>query len=84
MFVQAKELTSNLPAGTKLNACLMKDSKLADDWKKSEERSQAGLHVIETLFSTRLSDDTYRGIVNLIKASRPNTPNDEIEKALVS
>lgn len=36
------------------------------------------------MLSTRLPDETYRGIINFYTAFTPDTPIDEIQKALVS
>lgn len=40
--------------------------------------------MIETILSLRSPDETFRGQINVMKANAPNTPRDEIEKALVS
>lgn len=40
--------------------------------------------MIETILSTRLNDESFRGIINFMQAFRPDTPIDEVEKALVS
>lgn len=77
-------MTSNLQNGTKIDACIIKNSELALNWKILEEKIAERLNLIETVLSTQLSDDTYRGIINVIKAFRPNTPDNEINNALVS
>lgn len=40
--------------------------------------------MVESILSLRLPDETFRGQLNIFKAIIPNTPKDEIEKALVS
>lgn len=77
-------MTSNLHNGTKIGTCIIKDSELALNWKILEEKIEERLNLIETVLSSQLSDDTYRGIINVIKAFRPNTPDNEINRALVS
>lgn len=50
----------------------------------STEFTELRLQVLETIMPTRLSEDTFRGILNFERATIPNTPKGEIEKALVS
>lgn len=38
----------------------------------------------ESIFSIRLPDETFRGVINFLRAIIPGTPTDEIEQALVS
>lgn len=38
----------------------------------------------ESILSTRLPDETFRGLINLVKAYQTRIPKNEIEKALVS
>ena len=79
-------MTSNLPVGKKLDACLIKSSKLAEDYNKilGGYLVNFSKDLLETIYATRLPRDTYRGILNIVEAARPNAPNDEVEKALVS
>lgn len=84
LYFQGLRLTSHLHNATKIDACTIKHSELAQNWKILEEKIEERLNLIETILSTQLSDDTYRGIINVIKAFRSNAPNDEIYKALVS
>lgn len=39
---------------------------------------------MESILSLRLPDDTFRGILNVLKAYQTFTPKEEIENALVS
>lgn len=39
---------------------------------------------METILSTRLKDEDFRGIINFMQSYRPGTSIEEIEKALVS
>lgn len=45
---------------------------------------EKGLNILESISLTRLPDESFRGIVNFIKANRLNASMTEIEKALVS
>lgn len=40
--------------------------------------------IIESMLSTRLADDTFRGIINYYRTTKIDTPTDEIHQALVS
>lgn len=39
---------------------------------------------LESTLSTRLTDEAYDGIISFLRVTIPDTPIDEIEKALVS
>ena len=39
---------------------------------------------LESILSTRLTDETFSGTINVLKAFVPGTPINEIENALVS
>lgn len=70
---------------TKIDACTVKSSELARDWRTSGKRSlQRILNVMKTILSTRLKDTDFWGVINFMQAFRPNTSIMEIEKALVS
>lgn len=70
---------------SKISACTIKQSDLARDWNTNLKRTlQRVLNMIETILSTRLNDESFRGIINFMQAFRPDTPIDEVEKALVS
>lgn len=42
------------------------------------------LKIVELVLSSRLTDETYHGIMNLEKAIILKAPNEEIQKSLVS
>lgn len=42
------------------------------------------IQALESKLSTRLADETYRGLINFLRVTIRDTPIDEIEKALVS
>ena len=50
----------------------------------SKEYMESELEASKSILSTRLPDETIRGIINFTRATIPDTPIDEIEKALVS
>lgn len=41
------------------------------------------LYRIESILSARLTDETFRGIINFLEATMPDTPIGEIERGLV-
>lgn len=49
-----------------------------DEWERDHSTQ------MESIFSPRLPDETYRGIMNVQKAMNVKMPIDEVEKALVS
>lgn len=51
---------------------------------KNLRRQQINFETLENGLLTRLSDETFRGIMNFIKAAEIDTPMDHIQKALVS
>lgn len=65
-------------------ACIGKNTELSNDWKTHEEEMEKALNRMESMLSTRLPEETYRGIINFMKVFRPNTSDSEIEKSLVS
>lgn len=75
---------------SKIDACRIKANpgNWTDYWKTwmnaREYLEGEVLKVLESMLSTRLTDETYRGLVNFLRATIPDTPIDDIEKALVS
>lgn len=66
----------------------IKDSDLARDWDSGEHNDEieeivAGLHMLESILSTRLSAETFHGITDFFNAFRPDTTNYGIKKRLV-
>lgn len=55
-----------------------------EDAHPSNDRLEHYLKEIESILSTRLPDETFRGQLNVIGAFGVDAPKDEIEKALVS
>lgn len=51
---------------------------------KNSRRQQINFETLGNGLSTRLPDDTFRGIMNFIKAAEIGTPIGHIQKALVS
>lgn len=49
----------------------------------SSESLESYLKDVDLILSTRLKDETYRGIINFEKAIFLKTPIDEIQKAMV-
>lgn len=41
-------------------------------------------NILESVLSTRVPDETFRGLINFVKILHPNASYNEIEKALVS
>lgn len=57
-----------------------------DHWQpewSSREYMETQLKAFELVLSTRLTNETIRGIINFMKATIPGTPIKEIERALV-
>lgn len=67
---------------SKITACVIKESPA--NWFEPFETMKYDLMVVETIFSARLAEDTFRGIYNFVRATLIDTPIAEIEKALVS
>lgn len=72
---------------SKIDACMIKEN--PGDWQglpanSRMEYMESILQQLEYYLSTRVPDDTFRGIINFEKATVPDTPIDDIEKALVS
>lgn len=49
-----------------------------------EENDPNIINAVESVFSTRLDEQVYCGLISLMNAFDPNTSDDDIEKALVS
>lgn len=74
---------------SKINACQIKEhpGKWTDYWesyRNTRDYMEIELQQMESVLLTRLPDETFRGVYNFLKATIPDTPIDEIEKALVS
>lgn len=73
---------------TKITACILKENQNNPDiWGQDFdiERYIALVEPMEEwILPARLTDETFRGILNLFIAIMPGTPVDEIENALVS
>lgn len=65
---------------SKVNACMVKKN----NRKWPGCRDMMSTEQLESILLTRLSDETFRGLMNFEKATIPGTPINEIEKALVS
>ena len=66
----------------KINAYMIKEN-LAN-LQFTQDRMERKIGASDSVLSTRLPDETIRGIMNFHQATLPGTPIDEIEKALVS
>lgn len=66
---------------SKINACLIKENTIAETSGPETEKAS---EMFESILSTRLPDESFRGLINFVKAHRPYAPITEIEKALVS
>lgn len=71
---------------TKINACMIRENPVL--WEKeihyTKEFTENLLAGLESMLSTRLSDETFRGIINFERATITGTPISAVEKALVS
>lgn len=70
---------------TKIDACQIKGD--PGKWTNAHDdrdMMENDLDEYETVLQSRLPDETFRGIFNFLKATIPDTPIDEIGKALVS
>lgn len=61
----------------KIHACIIKDRNFPI------YNMQSLLHQLESIFPTRLPDETFRGIINFMEVIILKPSIDEIEKALV-
>lgn len=73
----------------KINACLIEENpgyweSYWSSWHNSREYMKSKLIEVESILLTRLTAETYRGILDFKNATIIDTPTDEIEKALVS
>lgn len=73
---------------SKIDSCMIKESpgnweNYWTAWHNTREFMEHKLQLLETILPTRLPDETFRGILNFKRATIPDTPIDEIEKALV-
>lgn len=60
------------------------DSSSIQEYVEMEENDPHLINAIESILSTRLSEEVYCGLINLMNTFSPNTSTDDIEKALVS
>lgn len=67
---------------SKITACKIQRHDSGLDVRKGEFEYYSTS--LESIFSLRLPDETYRGIINFTGANVRDTPKDQIEKALVS
>lgn len=65
---------------SKLNACVQ----LPEGAQMTKDQFDYFAREMESILSLRLPDDTYRGLLNIIKAYQTRTPKNEIENSLVS
>lgn len=64
-------------------ACIGKDSELSNKWKINGKEIEKTLNMMESILSTRLPYENFRGLINFMKVFRPNTTTDnEIEKKM--
>lgn len=73
---------------SKINACMIKESpgnweSNWTSWHNSRELMEYILQQLETILPTRLDDESFRGLLNFKRSTMPDTPINEIEKALV-
>lgn len=73
---------------SKINACMIKEmpknwERYWEVWYGSRSYLEHDLQQLESILPIRLPDETFRGILNFKRATIPDTPIDEIEKALV-
>lgn len=71
------------------DACLIANdasTKKLDELEQTITKMVAQLFVdsLEPILATRLSDESYRGLVNYAQASITDTPIGKVQKALVS
>lgn len=79
LLLQVTDLVENLHGDTaKIDALFIKE------YANVEENDPNLINAIESILSTRLAEENYGGLVNLMKAFSSSTSFDDIEKALVS
>lgn len=59
------------------------DASAIKEYVEMEENDPNLINAIESILSTRLPEEVYCGLINLMNAFSPNTSDDDIEKALV-
>lgn len=71
---------------SKIHACMIKESPVNwdDGMRFTKEYMEYQLQGLESMLATRLTDETFRGIINFKRATIPDTPIDDMKKALVS
>lgn len=69
---------------SKIDACMIKSSKIAREIQKLGDESKNHLNAMESALATRVSDEIFRGITNFIKSFCLAAPQNEVEKSLVS
>lgn len=58
--------------------------KSRSDLEQTTEQWERYSKPLESILSTRLPDESFRGLINIVKIRNLNTPINEIEPALVS
>lgn len=74
---------------TKIDACTMQQQRGMYEhqglpWYIPTGYMQNLLEIMESILPTRLTDETFRGIMNFIRATKTDATTDQIQKALVS
>lgn len=71
---------------SKIDACMIRENPVnwEDGMRLTKEYMEYQLQGLESMLSTRLEDETIRGIINFKRATIPDTSINGIEKALVS
>lgn len=64
---------------TKIDACVIKNSEEHEGYQV-----EIDITSVESVLSTRVSNETFSGIINVMKAFLLDATKSEIEKALVS
>lgn len=78
-IVQATDLIESLHGNT-----TKIDASAIHEYVEMEENNPNLIDTVESILSTRLPEEVYCGLINLMNAFSPNTSSEDIEKALVS
>lgn len=67
---------------SKISVCIIKEN--PGKWLRPMEYMTFNLEAIESIMLTRLTPDTFRGIISFEKEITPHSSIDKVEKSLVS
>lgn len=83
IFIQIKTIAFDLNGNhNKINYHAM--SKLAAMWNEKQRELDKEINMLDTILSTRMSNEETQGVLNFVQALHPNSSVRQIEEALVS